>query len=56
MLVCICRDFQDVDENLLSPVIEALEPIANITVESQVYRQTFFLYMHPNLSVRLLYG
>ncbi|KAH7517572.1 hypothetical protein FEM48_Zijuj09G0079100 [Ziziphus jujuba var. spinosa] len=33
-------DFQDVDENLLSPVIEALEPIANITVESQVLYHT----------------
>lgn len=33
---CNCRDFQKVDEILLTPVIEALGPVANISVESQV--------------------
>lgn len=36
LLPCVCRDFQTIDETLLPPVIEALEPIANISVESQV--------------------
>lgn len=35
-LNCICRGFQRVDEVLLAPVIEALGPVANISVESQV--------------------
>lgn len=30
------RDFTKVEEILLAPVVEALAPIANITVESQV--------------------
>ncbi|RZC77928.1 hypothetical protein C5167_002168 [Papaver somniferum] len=29
-------DFQKIDEDLLAPVVEALAPIANVTVESQV--------------------
>lgn len=33
-------DFQTIDETLLPPVIEALEPIANISVESQVLYHT----------------
>ena len=34
---CIwCRDFQKIDNNLLAPMIEALGPVANISVESQV--------------------
>lgn len=33
-------DFQRVDEILLSPIIEALEPVANISVESQVLYHT----------------
>lgn len=31
-----CRDFQKIDDNLLAPMIEALGPVANISVESQV--------------------
>jgi hypothetical protein len=31
-----CRDFSEIDETLLQPVIEALKPIADVTVESQV--------------------
>ncbi|XP_010547097.1 PREDICTED: GPI transamidase component PIG-S [Tarenaya hassleriana] len=33
-------DFQRIDETLLSPVIKALEPVANISVESQVLYHT----------------
>ncbi|KAG6661031.1 GPI transamidase component PIG-S isoform X1 [Carya illinoinensis] len=33
-------DFQSIDETLLSPVIEALESVANISVESQVLYHT----------------
>lgn len=33
-------DFQAIDETLLAPVIEALEPVANISVESQVLYHT----------------
>nr|KYP63456.1 GPI transamidase component PIG-S [Cajanus cajan] len=33
-------DFREMDETLLRPVIEALQPIANITVESQVLYHT----------------
>lgn len=33
---CNCRDFQKVDEILLTPIIEALGPVGNISVESQV--------------------
>ncbi|KDP26366.1 hypothetical protein JCGZ_17524 [Jatropha curcas] len=33
-------DFQRIDEILLAPVIEALEPLANISVESQVLYHT----------------
>ncbi|KAJ1397458.1 Phosphatidylinositol-glycan biosynthesis class S protein [Sesbania bispinosa] len=33
-------DFRDIDETLLQPVIEALQPIANISVESQVLYHT----------------
>ena len=32
----VCRNFQRVEETLLAPVIEALKPIADISVESQV--------------------
>lgn len=31
-----CRDFQKIDEILVAPIIEALQPVANISVESQV--------------------
>ncbi|GMH30940.1 hypothetical protein Nepgr_032783 [Nepenthes gracilis] len=40
-------DFHSVDETLLAPVIEALEPIADISVESQILYHTpksFFSY------------
>ncbi|KAI3918814.1 hypothetical protein MKX01_042134 [Papaver californicum] len=33
-------DFQKIDEDLLAPVVEALAPIANLTVESQVLYHT----------------
>ncbi|XP_019450086.1 PREDICTED: GPI transamidase component PIG-S [Lupinus angustifolius] len=33
-------NFQEIDETLLQPVVEALQPIANITVESQVLYHT----------------
>ncbi|OMO86872.1 Phosphatidylinositol-glycan biosynthesis class S protein [Corchorus capsularis] len=33
-------DFQKIDETLLAPMIEALNPVANITVESQVLYHT----------------
>ncbi|GAB4830238.1 hypothetical protein Ancab_019879 [Ancistrocladus abbreviatus] len=33
-------DFQRVDETLLAPIIKALEPIANISVESQILYHT----------------
>ncbi|KAL2336813.1 hypothetical protein Fmac_011259 [Flemingia macrophylla] len=33
-------DFREIDETLLQPVIEALQPIADITVESQVLYHT----------------
>ncbi|XP_065873919.1 uncharacterized protein [Euphorbia lathyris] len=33
-------DFQSIDDTLLAPVVEALGPIANITVESQVLYHT----------------
>ncbi|CAK9156886.1 unnamed protein product [Ilex paraguariensis] len=33
-------NFQEIDEILLAPVIEALEPVANISVESQVLYHT----------------
>ncbi|KAF8388441.1 hypothetical protein HHK36_027111 [Tetracentron sinense] len=33
-------DFRTIDENLLAPVIEALAPVANISVESQVLYHT----------------
>ncbi|KAF7845580.1 GPI transamidase component PIG-S [Senna tora] len=33
-------NFHDIDETLLHPVIEALQPIANVTVESQVLYHT----------------
>lgn len=36
----IWRDFQEVDEKLLAPTLEALGPIANISVESQVLYHT----------------
>ncbi|CAA3027305.1 GPI transamidase component PIG-S isoform X1 [Olea europaea subsp. europaea] len=33
-------DFQEIDENLLSPVIDALKPLADVSVESQVLYHT----------------
>lgn len=30
------RDFQEIDDNLLAPILEALKPLADIRVESQV--------------------
>lgn len=35
LLVC-GRDFQEIDDNLLAPILEALKPLADIRVESQV--------------------
>jgi len=32
----MCRDFQRVHKSLLTPVVEALAPIANVSIESQV--------------------
>jgi hypothetical protein len=31
-----CRDFENIGERMLNPVVEALRPIADINVESQV--------------------
>lgn len=42
-----CRDFNMIEEHMLSPVVDALGPIANITVESQVL-DLAFLYMYIN--------
>ncbi|CAI9774427.1 unnamed protein product [Fraxinus pennsylvanica] len=33
-------DFQEIDENLLAPIIEALKPLADVSVESQVLYHT----------------
>ncbi|XP_026412279.1 GPI transamidase component PIG-S-like isoform X3 [Papaver somniferum] len=46
-------DFQKIDEDLLAPVVEALAPIANVTVESQVLYHTpksSFSYWDAKLS------
>ena len=40
-----CRDFQTVDATLLAPIIEAMKPVANISVESQVPDQLFLVMM-----------
>lgn len=37
ILSSICRDFKELDEILLAPVVDALRPVADISVESQVY-------------------
>jgi hypothetical protein len=37
-----CRDFQAIEETLLAPVIKALGPVANISVESQVINIPLF--------------
>lgn len=42
---CICcRDFQKIDETLLAPMIGALGPVANISVESQVKGHLLFCF------------
>ncbi|KAI3911443.1 hypothetical protein MKW98_010330 [Papaver atlanticum] len=46
-------DFRKIDEDLLAPVVEALAPIANVTVESQVLYHTpksSFSYWDAKLS------
>ncbi|KAI3845422.1 hypothetical protein MKW92_024388 [Papaver armeniacum] len=46
-------DFRKIDEDLLAPVVEALAPIANVTVESQVLYHTpksSFSYWDTKLS------
>lgn len=40
---CYCRDFQAIDDTLLAPIIKALGPVANISVESQVINVPKFL-------------
>lgn len=49
-----CRDFQTVDETLLTPIIEAMKPVANISVESQVIVLLFLLKMVMPLHILVL--
>jgi phosphatidylinositol glycan class S len=35
-----CREFENIGQRMLTPVIEALRPIANINIESQVLYHT----------------
>lgn len=50
----ICRDFQTVDTTLLAPIIEAMKPVANISVESQVTDMLFLLKCSTPLNLLVL--
>lgn len=43
VLFSLSRDFQRTGEVLLGPVLEALAPVANITMESQVCEFLLFI-------------
>jgi len=46
ILSSICRDFKELDEILLAPVVDALRPVADISVESQVNCLAFTFLHH----------
>jgi hypothetical protein len=44
-----CRDFEKIGERMLNPVVEALQPIAEINIESQVLICIKLSYLLPFL-------
>lgn len=51
LIFLTCRDFQGIDESRLAPIIKALGPIANVSVESQVV--LISILVDDNISVFL---
>lgn len=47
--------FKEIDEVLLAPVVEALRPLAEVTVESQVIILYFSFFSHEFLFLDFLF-
>lgn len=50
-----CRDFEKIGERMLNPVVEALRPIAEINIESQVLIFLKLSYLLPFLVKMLIF-